>query len=182
MKNTILALALLLSITLIAQENPREVKQETEVKTITVNDGEKISEKKVKVVTREESDVELDENDLKKVNQNRVESNIKVEKTVLVDNDDDDTYDTITKETYYIIGEEKYLFTPKKRGFEIAFNNDKDKFIKTGKAWNSSANDYYIVNGNMHSGIGYFDANGNFVVEYYNKDTDQVEVKRYLKK
>lgn len=80
MKNLIYLSVMLLCSGIMAQERPKEIKQETVVKTVKVNDGETISEKKFKVVTREEADVELDENDAEKVNQNRVMSNVKVKK------------------------------------------------------------------------------------------------------
>lgn len=184
MKNLIVLIAIIFSGNLFAQETPKEVKQETEVKTVKIKDADKTTEKKVKVVTRETASVELDKKDQNKTNQDRVEATKKIEKRVFVDNDNDDNYDMLTQETYYVLGDEKYMFTPNKKGFDIAFdkNKDNDHLIKVGKAWATSTNGYYILNGEMQSGIGYFDSNGNFAVEYYNKDTDQVEVKTYMKK
>ncbi|GGK29412.1 hypothetical protein GCM10007962_24560 [Yeosuana aromativorans] len=183
MKNLMLLIAIILSGNAFAQEKPKEVKQETEVKTVKTTDSDKTTEKKVKVVTRETASVELDKKDQNKTNQNRIKATKKVKKTVSVDNDNDNNYDVLSQETYYILGDEKYMFTPNKKGFDIAYdkNKDNDHLIKVGKAWSTSTNGYYILNGNMHSGIGYFDSNGNFAVEYYNKDTDQVEVKTYIK-
>ena len=68
MKNLVFITALIISGTLFAQEKPKEVKQETEVKTVKTNNGEKITEKKTKIVTRETSDITLDENDKNKTN------------------------------------------------------------------------------------------------------------------
>lgn len=189
MKNLIVLIAIMLSGNFFAQESPKEVKKETEVKTIKTKDAEKTTEKKVKVITLETASVELDKKDKDKTNQNRVESTTKVEKTVIIDNDDDDNYDVLTQETYYILGDETYMFTPNEKGFDIAFeknknknkNKDNDHLIKVGKAWATNTDGYYILNGNMHSGFGYFDSKGNFSVEYYNKNTNQVEVKSYMK-
>lgn len=181
MKNLILLIAIILSGNLFAQETPKDVKQETEVKTVKIKDADKTTEKKLKVVTRETSLVELDKKDENKTNQNRVESTKKIEKTVFVDNNSDDNYDMLTQETYYVLGDEKYMFTPNKKGFDIKFDEDNNNLIKVGNAWTTSRNGYYILNGDMQSGIGSFDSDGNFSVEYYNKDTDQVEVKTYMK-
>ena len=181
MRNLILALALIISVSAFAQEKPKEIKEETEVKTVKIKEGNETKERKLKVVTRETANVELDEKDRKKVNQDRVEAPKKVEKKVYVDNDDDNSYDLLTKETYYIIGDDKYLFTPNNRGFDIAFNRNEDKFVKVGKVWATSNDGYYLLNGQLHNGIGYFDKDGNFTIEYYNKDTDKIEVKTYMR-
>jgi len=182
MKKILLMLAMIVFGTTIAQEKkPTEVKEETEIHTVKVKTDKGTTEKKTKVVTKESASVELDKKDKNKVNQDQVESTKKVEKAVFVDNDNDneDDYKFLTKETYYVSGDENYVFTPNNRGFDITFNKNNDHLIKIGKAWNSSTDGYYILNGQMHNGIGYFDSNGNFTVEYYNKDTDQIETKTY---
>ncbi|MCK0147227.1 hypothetical protein MWU78_16330 [Arenibacter sp. F26102] len=176
MKNLLFSAVLLISGTLLAQENPKEVKQETEVTTVKTNHGNKISAKSVKVVTKETSDIKLD-----KSNQDRVKSDTKVEKEVYVDNDDNTGYQFLTKETYFISDGGKYAFSPNDKGFGINFNPDNATSIESAKSWASSNDDYYIVEGETHSGIGRFNTNGDFVVEYYNKDTQQVEVKIYKK-
>ncbi len=183
MKNLILLIAIILSGNLFAQEKPKDVKQETEVKTVKTKDENKTTEKKIKVVTRETASVELDEKDKNKTNQDQVEGTTTVKKTVFIDNDSDNNYDILTQETYYVLGDEKYMFTPNKRGFDIAYDDIEanDRFVKIGNAWTTSSNGYYIINGEKHSGIGYFDANGNFTTEYYNNDTGQVEVKTYIR-
>lgn len=181
MKNVIYLSALLLSTTMLAQEKPKEVKEEAEVKIIRVKDSDKTTEKKVKVVTRETGTVELDEKDKNKVNQNRITSPTKVEKTVMVDDDEDNNYDVITTETYFVLDDKKYLFTPNSTGFDVAFSATDNKSSKVIRALTSSNQGYYIVNGDMYSGIGYFDSNQNFIVEYYNKNTNGIEMIVYKK-
>lgn len=166
-----------------AQDKPKEVKEEMEVKTVKVKDNEKTTENKVKVVTRETSTVELDEKDKNKVNQDRLPAITKVEKKTYVDNDASNKYDILTTETYYKTDDGNYVFSPSEQGFQISHakgENHPQNII--GKSWPTSLKGYYIVDGASHSGIGYFDQNGNFVTEYYNKATKQVEVKTYLKK
>ena len=179
MKNLIYLSVMLLCSGIMAQERPKEIKQETVVKTVKVNDGETISEKKFKVVTREEADVELDENDAEKVNQNRVMSNVKVKKTVSIDNDTDDDYETQSSVMYYKLGEDNYKFEPNKNCFEIVYSNNTSDNERMGSAWNSNSKGHYIINGKSGNGIGYFDNDGNLVVEYYDKTTNKVETKTY---
>jgi hypothetical protein len=80
MKNLIMLIAILLSGNLFAQEAKKEVKKETEVKTVRTKDADKTTETKVKVVTLETSSVELDDNDKDKINQDRVLATKKIEK------------------------------------------------------------------------------------------------------
>ncbi|MEB8329920.1 hypothetical protein OO009_11190 [Flavobacteriaceae bacterium KMM 6897] len=181
MKNLLFIAALIVSGTLFAQEKPKEVKKETEVKTVKTNSGAKTTAKSVKVVTKETSEIELDEKDKNKIDQDRVKSTTKVEKEVYVDNDDDTGYNLFTKETYFISDGGNYAFSPNERGFGMHYHPEKDKSKEIGNSWVSSNEAYYIVDGETHSGIGHFNANGDFVVEYYNKDTQQVETKVYQK-
>lgn len=179
MKNILLVFAMIVFGTTIAQEKPKEVKEETKVKTVKVKTDEGTTERKVKVVTRETGNVELDEKDKNKVNQDRRKSPVKVEKTTSIDNDSDAYYDISSKETYYKLDDEGYMFSPNKKGFDIAYSNKHSRFINIGRAWNTSSGKHYIVHENKQKGIGYFDTEGNFVVEYYNKNTDVIEVKTY---
>ncbi|MCF7560727.1 hypothetical protein L3X39_08760 [Sabulilitoribacter multivorans] len=181
MKNIIYVCALLLcTSSLMAQEKPKETKEETEVKVVKIKDGDKTTEKKVKVVTRETASVKLNEKDKNKVNQDRVNTSTKVEKMVMVDNDNDENYDVLSKETYYKIGDKNYLFKPSDRGFDIAFNKDKAMFIPVEKALNTNANGHYLVNGESYTGIGYFNKEGNFVIQYYDNEKDSIETKTYV--
>ena len=181
MKNLIYISAFLLCANLmVAQEKPKEAKEETEVKVVKIKDGEKTTEKKVKVVTRETGTVKLDAKDKNKVNQSRVNSVSKVEKMIMVDNDIDGDYDYLTKETSYKLGDKEYLFKPNNRGFDIAFNKNKSKFVTTETALSTNENGHYLVNGETYAGIGYFNKNGDFVIQYYNKESDTIETKTYI--
>ncbi|MEJ1222933.1 hypothetical protein [Sediminicola sp. 1XM1-17] len=181
MKNLFLIAAFILSGTLLAQVEPTEVKKETEVKTVKTNHGDKVSKKSVKVVTKSTANVELDENDKDKIDQSRVESTAKVEKEVYVDNGDANGYNFLNKETFYVSEGGNYAFSPNKQGFGMTFTPENEESVAIGNSWVSSNEGYYIVDGETHAGIGHFNANGYFVVEYYNNDTKQVEVKVYKK-
>ncbi|MGB5419043.1 hypothetical protein [Algibacter sp.] len=181
MKNLIFICTLLLfTNAAIAQEKQVDIKEESEIKTVKVKDAEKTTEKKLKVITRETTSIELDENDKNKVNQERVNATSKVEKMIMADNDDDDDYDVLTSETYYKIGEENYLFKPSNRGFDIAFKKNESVFVPIEKALNTNANGHYLVKGDTYSGIGYFNKVGHFVIQYYDEKMDSIETKTYI--
>lgn len=169
MKNIIYLLAVFICTTTTAQEKATEIKQETKVKTVKYKNADSVKEDKVKVITRETSNVELDEKDKNKVNQDRVDATKKVEKMVMIDNDADNDYDILSKETYFISGEQNYKFTPNDNGFDMAFDNNNNKFVGVGNAWKSLNAGSYIVKGDNYNGIGFFNKNGDFVVQYYDE-------------
>ncbi len=181
MKNLFLIAAFILSGTLLAQMEPTEVKKETEVQTVKTNHGGKVTKKSVKVVTKETANVELDKNDKDKIDQNRVGATTKVEKEVYVDNGDSSGYNMLTKETYFVSDGGNYAFSPNEQGFGMTFNPENEASVEIGNSWISSNEGYYIVEGETQSGIGHFNANGDFVLEFYNNETRQVEVKVYKK-
>lgn len=179
MKKIIYVLSLFIIGSAFAQDKATEVNEKVQTKTVKVNDGEKISEKKVKVITRETSNVKLDKADENEVNQNRVHTISKVEKMTMIDNDVDGEYDFLTKDTYYKIGDKNYLFKPNSRGFDIAFNNNKSKFTTVESVLSTHKVGNYLINSEDYAGIGYFNSENDFVIEYYDKNSDSIKIKTY---
>lgn len=182
MKNYIYLFVLLVSGTAMAQEKPKEVKQETIEKTVKYNNGEKISESKIKVVSRETADVELAMDDKEKVNQNRVATTKKVETMVMVDDDLDPDYELLSKETHFISDDKSFKFTPNNGGFNIAYDNNSNKFVVVGKAYSSKNPGSYVVKGETYNGVGHFNEKGDFIVEYYNADSQSLKTIMYKSK
>lgn len=179
MKNYIYIVVLLISGATIAQEKPKDVKIETIEKTIKYNDGDEVTESRLKVISRETSEVKLASDDKNKLNQERVPTRKKVETMILVDDDSDSDYDFITKETKFSNENKNYKFTPSIEGIDITFDNNSNEFIPVGKAWNSQKPGSYVVKSETYNGIGYFNQEGDFVVEYYNVDTQSLKTMVY---
>lgn len=182
MKNLIYMIALLICGTAIAQEKPTEIKKETAVKVVKYKDGDKTKEGKIKVVTKETSQVKLDKDDVKKLNQDRVPATSKVTRTIMIDNDADKAYDVLTSETFYVNADQDYKFSPSETGFIMALSDDKNEFVEIGKAWNTHNPGSYIIKGETYNGIGYFDKDGSFVVEYYDEDSETIKTIKYNEK
>jgi hypothetical protein len=182
MKNYIYLFVLLIGGTAMAQEKPKEIKEETIEKTIKYNNGEQITESKLKVVSRETSDVALASGDKEKIYQNRVATTKKVETMVMVDDDFDPDYELLSKETHFISDDKSFKFTPSDGGFNIAYDNNNNKFVVVGKAYSSENPGSYVVKGETYSGIGHFNEKGDFIVEYYNTDSRSLKTISYKSK
>lgn len=180
MKKVIYIAVLLICGTVVAQEKPSEVKEEVKLKTIKQNSGDKVTEKKIKMVTRETSDVKLDADDVKKIDQSRTAATTKIEKKIMVAEDSND-FITLSKVTYYAVGDTNYMFTPKAYGFNLANSNANNEYKTIANAWITKANGSYIIKGETQDGVGYFDKNGNFTVEYYDEDYKSIKSTTYNK-
>jgi ribosomal protein S4E len=179
MKNLLYVGIFLVSGALFAQEKPRSMSETTEVKTVKVNNGKEVVENKVKVTTREEKEIRLDEDDAGHVNQDMVLNNDKtIIKTIEIDNDSDPFYDSKIELVTYVNDGEEYSFVRNTNGFTVSMNDSNKKY---GNAVRSTLDGrYYIFNNVEFSGIGYFDDEGSFVVEYYNNDENSLITKKYL--
>lgn len=175
-------MAILFYGTVLAQEKPTEIKEVVKEKIITTKDNEQVKEVKMKVISRETGNVKLDLADKNKVNQNRIASTKQVQTMVLVDDDADSDFDWLSKESYFINAGKNYKFTPNESGFDLAFDNNNNEFVITGKAWSTNNAGSYIVNGETFNGIGYFNNNRNFVVEYYDSNLKSLKTVVYKQK
>lgn len=178
MKNLILVCILLIGTSIYAQDPVKDKIKETKVKTIKVEENGKIVEKKVKVTTAQEQTVKtkLDKDHYE--NSTRLETPVKVTKTVSIDNDKDPFYDSKTNFVYYTYKENDYKFSRNKTGFVIMTSNGNEDSI-FGNARLTSNKEYYLLSTNEYSGIGYFNVEGDFVVEYYDESLQAMVVKTF---
>lgn len=176
MKTIVLILSLLLCGASYGQQKKNDRKEETETKTVKVKSEKGTIENKVKVTTTEESDIELVENPDHYENMTRVDTPTKVTKTLSIDFDDDPFYDTTEQTQYFTYNGVTYGFQPNERGFAMS---KKDGEGNMAKARLSSISRFYLVEMGDHQGVGYFKDNGNFVVEYFDKNTNSMTVREY---
>ena len=178
MKNIAIIITLFFTSFVIAQQKPKNVSEETETKTVKVNDGKKVVEKKIKVTTREEQELKLAEKDKNKVNQKLVESPVKVTKTVQYDNDNDPYYDVEYQQRTFKYNGNEYAFTKDDTGFVIIDSSNKG--TPFANIYRSSTDNHYIFESKNRSGIGYFDAQGNFILEYYDGKSKVLKKRVYV--
>ncbi|MCX7548426.1 hypothetical protein OS188_10735 [Xanthomarina sp. F1114] len=181
MKNLLYIAMFMVPTVFFAQEKPKNVSEETTTKTIKVDDGKEVVEKKVKITTREEQQLKLDKADKNKVNQDVVSSPSKVTQTVEVDDDSDSYYDSKIKTIHYSYNDKPYVFKRNSNGFLVSqvVSNSETEF---GKAINTSRSNNYVFKSNNYNGIGYFDSNNNFIIEYYDTSKNAIVKKVFTLK
>ncbi|MGY0392463.1 hypothetical protein ACW5R3_07920 [Bizionia sp. KMM 8389] len=178
MKTTLYTALFMISGLMFSQETSRDLSKETETKTVTIDNGREVTEKKVKITTTEKADVKLSKADENKVNQERIinESDKKITKTVEIDNDDDPFYDSKVVLRSYQSNGTNYNFKRNSKGFEILSKKKNNTF---GQAIKSAKSEEYLIKGEQFSGTGYFNSDGNFVITYYNENTQNMESKTF---
>ncbi|MEZ4802604.1 MAG: hypothetical protein R2797_07495 [Gelidibacter sp.] len=177
MKNLILIAALLMITSVFAQEKkPIDKMEETTTTKTTVNkNGKKVSESTVKVTTRKEQEIKTVQRKGNTPDGDKVDTPIKVTKTIQIDSDSDPFYDVTDKQVFYTYNGEKFTFASDNNGFSMSSPSD----TSYGEARKSASNHFYLMTIKGHPGVGYFNGDGSFVVEYYDKDKDAMVMETY---
>lgn len=160
-------LILLISTGLYAQKAQVDKIEETTVRTVKFEKDNETLENKVRVKTQKEQLVLTDSSFDTSPNADRVFPKVKVTKTIGIDNDNDPFYDSEAKFQYYILNDDTYKFESKNNGF-IIFKN---KIDPIAMATRTNSGKFYLLNMDKYAGVGYFDEESNFVIEYLNAET-----------
>lgn len=139
-----------------AQENKNEKKETVVTKTTVQNSkGEEVS---TKAVTKtEEQVIALERSDANMTNQNITMLPTKVDTNVTYSNDGVD-----------------YSFEAQNKGFKMMSRDDVNNSEDFAILRPSSQKGYYIMSQDGVSSFGYFNQNGNFVVESYDETSDSI--------
>jgi len=173
MKNIAIFTMLALGFSLNAQVN-QNVTKESKTTKVTVTDG-KTPKTLTKTETRNaQQNIELKDADSKKLNKDVQPTPVQVNSTTTVSGDGVPTQ--INQTSFYTMNGERYQFVTDANGYKIASPGN----VNYGVLRKTSNNNYIYTTGTRTS-TGYFDANGNFVVETYDKGTDGVTVETYTK-
>ncbi|CDF79199.1 conserved hypothetical protein [Formosa agariphila KMM 3901] len=166
--------AMLFVYTVHAQTQPKEVIEETKTVTTKVNTGTEIKESTVEYNTRKEQDVKLAEGDKNKINQSRVDAPAQVTETVRVT--DNSPFTANNKSMKYELDGKVCQFSMHENGFLISDSAS----TKPTKVEQSDADEtQFVLNDNGKTGIGYFDEEGNFIVQQFDKKTNEIVSKVY---
>ena len=174
MKTIILGMAAFL-LTLNIQAQNKNVKSEVKTTVTTVKDSE--GEKKL-VKTQEVKEVqniELQDADSKELNKEMKQTPVQVTATTEVTANGVTRVLDVDRSAYYNLNGSKYKVAVDKSGYTM--------FTPTGKKsaiLRRTSNNNYIYKNKNKTSFGYFDANGNLVLETYNDKTDKVTVTTYV--
>jgi hypothetical protein len=176
MKNIMtIAISLLLSAGMQAQNtNVTDITKKT-VTTVKDSDGEKKVIKTQNIQSRQK--IELENPDGKALNKDLKHSPIELMSTTTVTNPDGTTRTVkVDRSSAYQFEGKNYTLSLDPSGY-IVTDPDNNQFgILRATTTNS-----YIYRGLNSISIGYFDVNGNMVLETYNDDSDTVTTRTFLR-
>lgn len=173
MKTIILGMsAFLLTLTMQAQN--QNVKTEVKTTTTTVKDSE--GEKKLvkKQEIKEVQNIELQDADSKVLNKDLKETPVQVTATTEVTANGVTRVIDVDRSAYYNYNGTKYQVAVDKTGYTMFTPSGKKAAILR-----RTSNNNYIYRTKNNTSYGYFDANGNLVLETYDDKTDKVTVTTY---
>ncbi|HMK05931.1 MAG TPA: hypothetical protein VK476_00265 [Flavobacterium sp.] len=174
MKTLILGMAaFLFSINIQAQNQQVKSEQKTTTTTVKDSDGSKTSVKKENV--QEVQNIELQNANSNELNKDIQASPVEVTSTTRVTNPDGSTR-TVDRDrsSYYSYNGRKYKVALDAAGYRMMSDDSK----RTGLLRKTSTNSY-IYRSNGQTSIGYFDTNGNLILETYDDKSDKVSTQTY---
>ncbi|HMK07302.1 MAG TPA: hypothetical protein VK476_07210 [Flavobacterium sp.] len=170
--STVAILALVISVQ--AQNTNVTQTSKTTVTTVKDSDGEK---KQVKQQTATETqDIQFKDTKGDPLNKEMVATPVQVTSTTQITNPDGSTRTVNTdRSSYYESNGTKYKVALDPYGYTISTDN---KNMKPALLRRTSTNSY-IYRTKDKTAIGYFDTNGNLVVETYDDKSDKVNIETY---
>jgi hypothetical protein len=174
MKSILFGILFICATSTINSQN-KNVKDETKTTTTTVVDskGEKTYVKKEN--TREVQNIELKEQEPKNINLDMKDSPVMVKSTTTITNPDGSTRTVdIDRSSYYLLNGKKYNVALDSRGYRILSEDNKEEAFLRKTSTNS-----FIYRNKNKIAIGYFDVEGNLILETYDPKTDTVSYEKY---
>lgn len=176
MKTIILTFATVFAFTAnVFAQTPKNVKSETKTTVTTIKDskGEKKLVKTEK--TQEVQKVALGEEKANTLNIPQIVDNkVDVIKTTEVSIDGQVQEVNVDRSAYYMFDGQKYQMQSDKSGYTLTSPDNKPKGILR----KTSNNNYIYVHDNKVA-IGFYDTDGNFILETYDSNSDSVKREKF---
>lgn len=175
MKTAILGIAALL-FTLNSQAQNQNVTDVTKTTVTTVKDSE--GEKKLVKTqdVKEVQNIQFQDAESKQLNKEVKASPVQVTSTTQITAPDGTTRTVdVDRSAYYSIGDRKYQVTIDNTGYTMMNNNKKAGLLR------QLGPNSYIYRTKDRTSVGYFDANGNLVLQTYDDKTDKISTETYMR-
>ena len=174
MKTIILGIAAFLFTVNIQAQN-KNVKSEvkTTVTTVKNSDGQKKSVKTQEV--KEIQKIELKDAESNALNKERKETPVEVTAITSITANGVTNIVDVDRSAYYDLNGEKYQVKLAESGYTIYQSN-----AEKAAVLRKTSNNNYIYSSKNKTSYGYFDANGNLVLESYDDKTDKITVETFV--
>lgn len=173
MKTIILGIvAFLFAFNVQAQNENIKSEVKTTVTTIKDSDGKKEVIKTQDV--KEVQNIELKDADSNVLNKEVKETPVNVTAVTKVSTNGVTEFVDVDRSAYYLSNGKKYQISNDKKGYTMRYPDGKKSAILR-----RTSNNNYIYKTNTDTSFGYFDANGNLILETYDSKTDHVTVTTY---
>ncbi len=176
MKTTALLItAFLFSLSGQAQNQNVTNVTKTTVTTVKDSDGEKQTVKKQDV--QEVQNIELQNSESKELNKDLKQTPVQVTSTTQITNPDGSTRTVdVDRSSYYEAGGKQYQVKLDPQGYTMTSPTSKKPALLRKTSTNS-----YIYRTNDKTAVGYFDTNGNLIIETYDDKSDKVSIETYTR-
>ncbi len=173
MKTILFGISVLLcSFNSSAQNKNVQETTKTTVTTVKASDGEKTFVKNENV--KEVQNIELKEPQANTLSVEMKESPVSVTATTQITNPDGSTRTVdVDRSSYYASNGNQYKLALDASGYTMSSGNSKPALLR------KTSTNSYIYHTKNKTAIGYFDTNGNLVLETYDDKSDRVTVETY---
>lgn len=156
------------------QIDAQNTQTETKTKTTTVKDSEGTHKTVKTQVTKKDQKIELGKESSNTINIPTVNSPITVTTTTKITNPDGTTRTVdIDRSAYYTSNGKIYKLDLDASGYVISHGDLKPALLR------KTSTNSYIYKSENQTAIGYFDTEGNLIVEVYNDQSDIVEIEKF---
>jgi len=170
-------IAFLTVVTLLVAMNSQAQNTQTETKTTTSTVKDSKGEYKTvkKEVTKENQKIVLGQEKENTINIPTIDSPVMVTTTTKVTNPDGSTRTVdVDRSSYYESNGKKYKLDLDASGYIMTYGNLKPALLR------KTSTNSYIFRQNNRIAIGYFDVNGNLIIENYDNKLDKVSIEKFM--
>jgi hypothetical protein len=173
MKTLILGISVfLLSLNVQAQNKNVKTEVKTTVTTVKDSEGEKKLVKTQEV--QEIQNIELKDADSKALNKEMIDTPVQVISQTEVSVDGVTRMLDTDRSGYYILNEGKYQISLDKTGYTMTNPTDKKLALLR-----KTSNNNYIYKSKNKISVGYFDKDGNLILETYDEKADKISLEKF---